>query len=196
MLATLCIAKGFGGKEDVQIYDSLRNAQPSNQLLNNISRLLGCKSSFSYVIKKPTRQNAADNSCGVYALAFATALCFGEEVETLNFANQISLRQHLKKTLLANPYRTKEEPPIIEPFPLDGKRAAHNRDVPVTVDVCGICGEVMDHQSSNQMIACDNCEIWYHRKCDNVPEELFDKKNPKWSCSNCKNQRFAKSKLV
>jgi hypothetical protein len=61
----------------------------------------------------------------------------------------------------------------MEPFPVDGRRAANNRNVAVRIEVCGMRGEVLDQQLWNQMIACDNCNIWYHCKSENVPDELF-----------------------
>jgi hypothetical protein len=186
----VCVSKGFTDKADVEIYDSLHNDEPCNHLLNVISKLLNCKSSFTYINRKATKQNPGDNSCGVYTLAYATGLAFGLNVEQLNFQHQLKLRDHLKKTLGSNSYENRNNPPHLEPFPVDGKRAANNRSVPVKVEVCAKCGKVIDKDSSNQMIMCDGCNHWFHRKCDNVPEDLFKLKHPEWKCSTCKEDKF------
>jgi hypothetical protein len=75
------VAKGFTDRADFEIYDSLHYENPSIHLLNTISKPLNCKASFTYLIKKPTKENAVYYNFGVYAFAFVTALCFGEEFD-------------------------------------------------------------------------------------------------------------------
>ena len=82
------VGGGFSECSDIVFNDSMINDKPSrpqNLLLNAISQLIGCKSSFKLLITKPSQQ---DNfSCGVFAPAFATALAFRFEPEEVNFNN-------------------------------------------------------------------------------------------------------------
>ena len=35
------------------------------------------------------------------------------------------------------------------------------------------------------MTECDTCQTWYHRKCENIPRDVFNKfeVSVKWHCS-------------
>ena len=37
------------------------------------------------------------------------------------------------------------------------------------------------------MVSCSNCEEWFHKECETVPEIVWLKKNKKhiWFCKNC-----------
>ena len=165
------VAGGFSDNADVVLYDSMVSDEPKqlhNFLLNNVSHLIGCKSSFTLLIAKPSRQPDS-HSCGVYALAFATALAFGLDPEEENFQNARILRDHLKAIL-----RQKEGSQFI-PFPTSpSKRTKSRRNDIRKIKVCGICGGVHNFDSSNPMIQCDRCKIWFHRKCENIDEHLFE----------------------
>ena len=45
------------------------------------------------------------------------------------------------------------------------------------------------------MVCCDKCEVWYHAKCVNIPEENLSKINEmEWFCPECKKKGEDKSK--
>ena len=42
--------------------------------------------------------------------------------------------------------------------------------------------------TAKTMRQCDLCQKWYHRKCENIPDNVFDvKSSTLWHCFNCEN---------
>ena len=38
------------------------------------------------------------------------------------------------------------------------------------------------------MACCDSCKEWYHRKCENIPDIVFDEESDiQWDCFGCLN---------
>jgi hypothetical protein len=181
------IAKGYYIDADVVIFDSLISDSVDPKVVKNIASILNTKNSFTYMVMRPTQQRDSV-SCGLYAAAFATALAFGLDPETLDFAPPSELRQHLKQTFLNNlNLHLPGAEPVITPFPYTGKRTSSNRKKIFKVDVCGTCCLPLDIDSSDPMIQCDRCSHWFHRKCQDVPEQMFTscKRKLSWNCSLC-----------
>ena len=49
------------------------------------------------------------------------------------------------------------------------------------VDVHCICGM----PEREPMACCDQCNIWYHKNCLQIPEEVFMYEDVPWMCGKC-----------
>ena len=118
-------------------------------------------------------QYGADD-CGLYALAYMTALAYGEQPGSTIF-NQKALRQH---------YLTCLDALKMVPFPILRKRRCTSK-VRATFDlelycVCRMPGFMSD------LIECNTCKEWFHvNLCVTVPQHVLVNKALIWTCTNC-----------
>ena len=100
------------------------------------------------------RQNNSDD-CGLFALAFATALCVGEDSQYLHFNTEgTSMRVHLLQC---------SENGVIQPFPSEMlKRRRARRDMKNgKIEVFCTCQRAEDEDMSE----CVKCGEMFHRTC-------------------------------
>ena len=90
-----------------------------------------------------------EHDCGVYAIAFATSLCYGQDVMSIHYDRQ-NMRQHVGESLEANKTL---------PFPSKYQEKSHRFE---TINIYCPCRE---HESA-LMIQCDGCSEWYHMECE------------------------------
>jgi Ulp1 protease family, C-terminal catalytic domain len=92
----ILIAKGFLATEDVMIYDSLHfDAENSERVIANICSLVRTQNpSITYLVQ-PCQRQGNGYDCGVFAIAFAVSLAFGENPSQLVY-DPAKLRNHLK----------------------------------------------------------------------------------------------------
>lgn len=112
--------------------------------------------------------------CGIFAIAFATALALGHAPESLHF-KQDSMRQHLLECLQSRKMTM---------FPCDRTRRANKRMKNVQkMNVYCTCRL----PEFGEMIKCSCCKEWFHLDlCVNVPCTA-KKRNVVWKCSLCVN---------
>lgn len=127
----LLVAYGFPSlpKNCVVIFDSLRS-EPSNLVLASCASLLGTSQDNFVLYSSSCQQQNNSDDCGVYAIAFATALLFNLDPSKVTFHSG-KLRNHLKSCLLRRE---------LTPFPSVGSRCANERESSETVvDVICSC---------------------------------------------------------
>ena len=113
------------------------------------------------------------NDCGVFAVAFALAICRGEAPEELFFDVQ-RMRGHLCFCLTSKK---------IKPFP-SKKRKIKNRDKRKNEAVAVFCKCRL--LESEKMVCCDTCNKWYHDTCVVVPAEVWTMNSSLlWTCDAC-----------
>ena len=97
----LLVAKGFSQTSDLVVYDSMKFAPDRRRhALTYISSLLRTKEKeFTYCVK-PCQQQKNSYDSGVFAIAYATAIAFGQDPCT-SILNVQQMRNHLKQCLLA-----------------------------------------------------------------------------------------------
>ncbi|CAF5027450.1 unnamed protein product [Rotaria sp. Silwood1] len=94
-----------------KIYDSL--SYPKESIIKFFKDILPDEEKVS-VSFEHVQQQIGGNDCGLFALAFATSLCY-KDVPSLMFYDQISLRDHYVKCIESNEIR---------PFPSKSKRGS------------------------------------------------------------------------
>ena len=99
------------------------------------------------------------------------AICNGQKPEEQNFERE-KMREHLRICL---------EMGVMRHFPARPhvvKDATKKRE---TVNVFCSCRLPED----GHMIACENCQKWFHSTCINAPEEAWSSQHYKWFCATC-----------
>ena len=122
---------------------------------------------FSLYMQRQT--NGSD--CGLFALAFATALCEKKKPEQIIF-EKTSMRLHLLKCL---------EQENMTAFP--SRQVQQSRVIckKETIEIyCKCCT-----QEEGRMVQCEICLKWFHDTCVNTKTQVWNKKDSKWFCEKC-----------
>lgn len=174
------VAKGFGKFDQcVDIYDSLATPKwEKHHILSCMSSLLGTsQQEMSYVVKNcQQQQNSFD--CGVFAIAFATSLVFGQNPSDVIY-NTHHLRKHLKNCL---------DIKKLSLFPTSASRVNRaQREIVKTIPVFCHCRRTEYGRNTEEweMIECSGCLGWFHRMCENYPKNTAKK----WHCKICKKKK-------
>ena len=119
-------------------------------------------------------RQVGSNDCGLYSLAYATALCNGIDPTACIF-DQEEMRPHFFKCIMASR--------VLTPFPILKQRRASSK--PKKVEGISIyCHCRLPHKPEEPMIQCGHCKEWYHDTCEKVEEECWNSK-AKWFCHIC-----------
>ena len=114
------------------------------------------------------QQQRGGSDCGLFALAFITAVCHGDDPTSLYF-DQENMRSHLITSI---------ESGEATPFPVIKKQTRRKRLVDtVHINLHCVC-RLPDN--GTPMIKCDECLGWFHTVCVNAV--LGEKP---WSCQTC-----------
>ena len=120
------------------------------------------------------QQQKGITDCGLFAIAFAVHLAFGDDVSKLTF-DQSQMRQHLVRC-----FQKKE----MQPFPLTRTAPHHQNYFPFIV-IKLFCSCQMP-ETYGDMIACDECGDWYHMVCVGI--EQPPSQSDQWKCNKCSMQ--------
>ena len=162
----------IGAKEaEVFIYDSLY-CSVSNAVKNQIAALLSTPSKEISLKFVSVQKQQGGCDCGLFAIAFATALVTGQNPGGIIF-DQSKMRRHLYSCL--NKGRL-EMFPILE----RKKPAISSTDI---LPVHCLCN--MPEIVGADMAECSKCTKWFHVTCVNVPKEIFSDSTISWFCPLC-----------
>ena len=125
---------------------------------------------------------------GIYAVANAFCILSGTDVSNIKIDNN-RMRAHFLQCLELGPF---------ESFPEKQTNTVtlfSPEKIP-TVEVFCICKIPwvwhLSKKPDLNMAECDTCHNWYHRNCENIPPDVFDKfkGSVEWHCSDCKKVRI------
>ena len=152
--------------DSAHTFVSFRNMEEIAALLNTPEK------SITLQFMNVHRQDGS-NDCGLYSLAYATAICSGMDPTAYTF-DQKEMRPHFFKCIMnAN----------VTPFPVLRPRRAILK--PNKTERFSIyCHCRLPHKAEEPMIQCGHCKEWFHGTCENVEEECWTSK-AKWLCRNC-----------
>ena len=156
----------------VNIYDSQLSYDVPMRTKEQIAAILHSQDLEICLHFEDVQVQRGSSDCGLFALAFATSLCHGEDPGQLNYV-QHELREHL---LVCLQNRT------ITPFP---RRIRKRKKIKARSQVVLQLHCYCRLPESGKMIQCDRCHIWFHTTCINSTPKTF-KKNIEWFCSRCK----------
>ena len=173
--------------EEVRIFDSLFSNKVSFEVKKQIASILQSKhAEINFKFEKTQQQkNAVD--CGIFAIAFATDLCHGNDPVGCAYSDGHQLRLHFLRCLqegCINPFPSKPVPkqkPSLQrmkiyckcrlPYVLEHKK---KKDVNKAVD-------------DIKMIYCDICQNWFHTTCMDrqAMQSISEKPDVEWVCNDC-----------
>jgi len=159
----------------VRIYDSLYSSA-GTRLKAQIAAVMATEKQNLILEFMDVAMQSGSYDCGLFAIAFATALALGEKPELFSF-EQSKMRTHLRQCL---------EKGEMEMFPVSRKRRMKKSLVKSTEEIPVYCKCRMPELPGDHMIECTACKEWYHLDtCVFVsPSARVDKSAP-WLCYRC-----------
>ena len=153
-----------------RIYDSMYYTTSTTTQLQ-IAAIMCCEAgSITLKVENMHLQNGGSD-CGVFAIAYATDLCYGNCPSTLQYC-QDRLRAHLIRCLKSK---------HMIPFPSRCRRPGKPHVETISV----YCSCRLPESDDEKMAACDKCGEWYHLSCAKIPPEVFKNSKLPWMCSKC-----------
>ena len=119
----------------------------------------------------PVQQQSNSTNCGLFAIANATSLAFGQCPTNLTYDENI-MRKHLVSC-----FDTDE----MLPFPTKTQKTKRCKASTIEVEV--FCAWRMP--SKKPMAECESCQEWYHKDCENIPHAVFSWDEAEWVCKAC-----------
>ena len=135
--------------------------------------LLNTKDEKIVVHYANVQQQKNFSDCGLFAIAFAMSICNEQCPEELCYDTTV-MRQHLFDCF---------EHQKMQPFPSKPRRCFKKTLRQITFRV--FCHCRLPEQKP--MIACDQCQQWFHKACEAIPEAAWSSSHCNWSCSSCSN---------
>jgi hypothetical protein len=157
----------------IKIYDSLNGYLPSS-ITMVVCNLLMTTDKIITVTYVNVQYQIGASDCGLFALAFATSLCSGQDPATLRY-EQKSLRQHLLQCITRQKMST---------FPHATKRAVKKVTAARTEKIPVFCVCRLPDDGS-QMIKCNSCNEWFHQSCIHIDDKFFSYRHLSWNCLTC-----------
>ena len=110
--------------------------------------------------------------CGLFAIAFASSLCFGNDPQEIAYAQPL-LRSHFIACL---------EDHKMMPFPTTDRRV--QRHLSVSKAVVPIYCTCRMPNDGDAYVQCHHCNDWWHLKYLNIPPWAVEFNNS-WKCETC-----------
>ena len=147
----------------VNVYDSL-HLHLSSKTKTVVADLLRHEGSTITLHYCGVQWQSGCDDCGLFAIAFATALCHGHE-PAMKVYDQAKMRKHLRNCLINGK---------VIPFP--ERARAHKRVVedPMKEEFAVYCICRLPDNGS-VMVQCERCQQWYHTTCVRVPKRFLKK---------------------
>ena len=158
----------------VNVYDSIPSCSVSLRTKEQIAAII-CTQAKEIILEFPAVQSQRGSSdCGLFALAYATSLCMGDNPVQTNYVQHM-LRSHLLDCLTQR---------TISAFPMTSrKKKVTQPRGKVTVQLFCHCRQ----PEEGKMVQCDQCMEWYHSQCETVPSSVWRSADTtsKWHCKSC-----------
>lgn len=160
-------------KSEVKIFDSL---YPTIRLslVDQLMKLLHSDKEEISFHSMHIQQQVGVSDCGVYALAVATSLCYGEDPTIIEWT-QSQMRAHLVTCLQSDEMR---------PFPRGSINPSMKGQIKKTVVHKIHCVCRQRHKPRENVKQCNTCHILFHVKCLNIPRNAVAA-SCAWTCKDC-----------
>ena len=169
----------------IDYYDSLFHGRIRDHVKLHICNIYKSENSLLQINIRPCQQQTNGVDCGIYTVANAFYILSGTDVSNIKIGEN-SMRAHfLLQCLELGRFEafSEKQTNTVTLFPPEKIS---------TVEVFCICKMpwVWYHSRNPDlnMAECDTCHIWYHRKCENIPCDVFNKfkGSVEWHYSDCK----------
>jgi hypothetical protein len=170
---TLSNVDGLPGDNCVTIYNS-GSFQLTMEVKMQIAALMHCKKPSIKVEIAPVQHQQGGSDCGLFAIAFATSLCYGNNPSHLHFT-QCLLQRHFLQCI--------RDQKLTE-FPSVKPMSPYKRLKSVQFSVHCMCRLPDNH--TERMVECTDCRIWVHQSCAKLSTTEIEKlKTVPWRCPEC-----------
>ena len=173
-----CVVSTVGCDRDsgvVNVYDSLYSSVPSDTIYLIASMILSSASRLEVRMMSVDKQSNCSD-CGVLAIAFAFDLCNGSDPCKAKFDHK-NIRKHLLMCLESCKF---SRFPVLHDSYKCATAKSHETQVEDLHCTCR-----MPEKSGDDMALCESCDIWYHKHCMDIPDEVFDESEVYWKCRSC-----------
>ena len=143
----------------INIYDSL-HGRLDTHTRKIIADLIQSKQKHIEVHYHDVQWQSGPNDCGLFAIAFATSICFGNDPTKIIF-KQEEMRHHLLFCIELKKLVT---------FPIKSKCRTPK---PVRKEIIAIYCTCCLIADGTKMVECSSCLEWFHQSCVNVSEYLL-----------------------
>lgn len=157
---------------EIEVYDS-RYPSIGACIRKQIAALLSSHEEKIIVKMMDVQMQAGGCDCGLFAIAFATALTCGIQPGECTF-KQGEMRKHLYKCLSRGE---------LSMFPLLKSRLQRDVGVKSKDHIELFCTCRMPEIPP--MVECSKCKEWYHVHCVEVPQAALDNSSLEWACPAC-----------
>lgn len=157
-------------KCEVLVMDSLSSSLDLNDhTLIQIASLLKSERPSISIQKISTQQQSGFLDCGLFAIAYSLEACLGTTRTVKQKFDQKKMRQHLINCLEIN---------LLAPFPKTKGNVLCSLEERMKLNVYCVCRlpDIYD----KEMILCDVCSKWFHKRCVAVIDAHLE-----WMCPNC-----------
>ena len=165
----------------IEVYDSIPSfSTGSYGLYKQLAAILRCNTDNLMLKFVNVQRQVGTAECGVFAIAFAYALCNGVDPHTIGI-DQHASRAHLLKCFkirALSPF-----PTMSRPRRMGRKRIIVERKVKVFC-TCRLPFSKTDN-TLGPMVACQKCKKWYHQCCKNIPSAVYSNVKSIWFCDTC-----------
>ena len=115
------------------------------------------------------------SDCGVLTIAIAHEICNGRNPGTVIFFGRELLRLHLAACLEAFK---------LSDFPREPQKRQAGVKSLTMVELPSVCQ--MPHTDRFKWAQCDECHVWYHKECMDLPDGVFSSTHKvQWVCKIC-----------
>ena len=161
-----------------KLFDSKSSGSIASSLQTQIAQIYGPNKHGNVCVEvNPVQQQDGGVDCGLFAIAFATELAYGNDPVRVSYV-QSAMRDHLLLCL---------EQGKMELFPCSRKPATTCIRKIVSFALYCVC----KLPETGDMVCCDQCNDWYHYHCVGIKEE--GDLPEQWFCKLCKgtqNKRY------
>ena len=168
--------------DTVDLYDSWFHAKVKDHIKLQICNIYKSKSFELKINVRSCQQQTNGLDCGIYSVINAYYLLSGIDISNLRI-DETNIRELFLNCMNREKF---------EHFPESGKDAKtiFSPEKVIIVETFCLCKMpwVWYHSKNPELVMaeCDSCRTWYHKKCENIPIDVFQTQS-EWCCFNCKN---------
>ena len=177
----VCVSNKLSSFGVVEVYDSIPHYSTNSSCLRRqVAAILKTHTSSFKLRHVDVQRQVGSSDCALFSLAFATALCMGEDPHATSFI-QAALRPHLGMCF--------ESQKILGfPTPVWSRRLGRNRVLhEEKVEIYCVCRLPWDRHDLKRgaLVHCTQCKEWYHMFCMDISQDVIDNPTSGYTCKLC-----------
>ena len=169
--------------DEMNYYDSLFHGKIRDHVKMQIFNIFKCIGKELTVNVKACQQQTNGVDCGVFAVANLFHILTGADIGRTKIRED-KMRDHLLQCIKSGHFKEFEKS--------DSSDIVFCKIKKIKIQIFCYCRFPWAwYHSKNKdldMACCDSCKEWYHRKCENIPDIVFDEESDiQWDCFSCLN---------